>query len=282
MRKFKKAIVSVLTVSVLMAFIQTLHPPKAEENAQMPLPNPMASAPEVVLSTSIVRMPWPGEVLVYKVRQGLMTVGEASLSVMKKTVLVSSRPCYHIISTARSSSFLDRFYKVRDRNDSWMDAVTLTSMGYSKKIREGKFFRDIWVKFDPETLTFTAQKTDKKKHSKRSSGKLPGPVQDILSSLYYLRAKPLEVGKDIIMDINSKKNWPLVIKVHRRQTVKTPAGKFDCFLVEPRLREEGIFVAKGKSVLVWLTADQKHIPVLMKAEILVGQISARLVSCHYE
>lgn len=245
--------------------------------ASPPAPNPMADAPEISVSTSWPQVPWPGETLEYELYWGFISVGTADMAV-RNTVMVAGRPAYHIVSTARSSSFIDKFYKVRDLNESWLDAISLLSLGYSKKLREGSFFRDEWVKFDHNNLTFSAQEVNRNNNAETFRGKLPGPVQDMLSSLYFIRTKPLEVGKDLIFDVNTKKNWPLVVKVLKRETVKTPAGKFDCFLVEPGLREEGIFVAKGKSMQVWLTADGRYVPVMMKAEVFIGHVSARLVS----
>jgi len=55
-----------------------------------------------------------------------------------------------------------------------------------------------------------------------------------------------------------------------------PAGEFECFVVEPVLRiGTGIFQAKGR-LLVWLTADSKKVPVLMRSQIVVGSVEARL------
>ena len=50
-----------------------------------------------------------------------------------------------------------------------------------------------------------------------------------------------------------------------------------CYRVEPVLRERGIFISKGKKLEVWLTADARHMPVLMRSEIFIGHVSAELV-----
>ena len=55
------------------------------------------------------------------------------------------------------------------------------------------------------------------------------------------------------------------------------AGKFLCYRVEPILREKGIFISKGKKIEVWMTADARHMPVLMRSEIFIGHVSAELV-----
>ena len=64
----------------------------------------------------------------------------------------------------------------------------------------------------------------------------------------------------------------------RRDTVKVKAGKFDCFVLEPVMREPGIFIHKGKKLEIWVTADERRMPVLMRCDIVIGHISAELVS----
>lgn len=267
-RKYSGAAACCIALAVLQ---------QSRAGAEAPVPNPLAASAEITPSSSLPQVPWTGETLEYELYWGFISVGKADMAV-RGVVDVSGNPSYHIVSTARSSSFVDTFYRVRDVNESWIDAASLVSQGYSKNIREGSFFRDEWVRFDQKSLTYTAQEVNKNNDAEMSSGALPGPVQDMLSSLYFIRVRPLEVGRDIILDVNTKKNWPLVVKVHKRETVKTPAGKFDCFKVEPKLRAEGIFVAKGKSMQVWITADEHRIPVMMQAEVFIGHVSARLVS----
>ena len=73
--------------------------------------------------------------------------------------------------------------------------------------------------------------------------------------------------------------YPLVVNVLKRETIKVPAGKFDCRVVEPFLRGPGIFISKGKKLEVWLTDDADRIPVRMRSEVAIGHVSAELL--HY-
>jgi len=50
-----------------------------------------------------------------------------------------------------------------------------------------------------------------------------------------------------------------------------PAGTFDCIVVEPALKFEGLFQQKGK-VTIWLTDDEHRVPVLIKTQIVIGTI----------
>lgn len=215
------------------------------------------------------------EHLVYDVSWGVIGVGQATLEV-EEVRQFHSRSAYHIVSRAVSNGFCDTFYKVRDVNESWLDAVELRSLAYAKQLREGRFFRDESVVYDYASKTYDARWFGRDGSYSVRSGTIPVSVQDILSSLYYVRSRDLVPGSDVVLDVNTKDNWPLVVRVVRKESIKTPAGRFDTILVEPALRQEGIFIQKGKKLQVWLTDDAKKAPVQMKVEVFFGHVTAKL------
>ena len=159
-------------------------------------------------NTPLVALTVFPENLKFEISWGPVNVGEASLEVAQK-VSFAGKPAYHIVSRARSNSFCDVFYKVRDLNESWMDATSLSSLGYSKNLREGHFFRDEWVFFNHETNSFLAKTVSKTGSVSYSTGTIISHIQDILSSLYYIRSQTLIPGKNVFVNVNTKKNWPL-------------------------------------------------------------------------
>jgi len=240
-------------------------------------PSPLASSEETDLPYDAPAVPWTNERLEYVIRWGLVSVGDAELYARKVVKVPGGAVCYNLVSTARSKPFFDTFYTVRDRNESWMDVNKLRSVGYSRNIREGGYRLQDWVLFDYDKLKFTASELERDSDEiKTKDGDLPGSVQDMLSCLDYTRPQPMEVGKEIIFDVNTTKNWPLAVKVLEKETVSVPAGEFECFVVEPLMRDKGLFVQKGRSMRVWVTADERRIPVMMKAEVAVGNITAKL------
>jgi hypothetical protein len=206
---------------------------------------------------------------------GLLSVGEATMSV-NKIVMFNGRPAYHLVTEARSNSFCDTFYSVRDLNESWLDARTLTSLGYSKKLREGSYYRDVWVLYDRDAGTFLQRQTRKDGTFEIKTGTIPARVQDVLSSIYYVRSQPLPDGAEVVVDVNTPDNWPLVVKVTEREKVKVPAGSFPSVLVEPAMRREGLFIQKGKRLRLWLSDDPAKRPLMMKVEVFFGHVTAVL------
>jgi hypothetical protein len=220
-----------------------------------------------------------GEDLTFQVRWGLITGGYATLSV-PSIDRVGNEQAYHILSEARSTGMVDTFYRVRDKNEAWLDTSEPRSLRYSKKILEGKYSVDEVVELDQTARTFhtTEIRHDKNNAREEKRGEIPPHVLDVLSSLYYIRSLPLEVGKSFTIDVHSgDKTFPLLVNVNKREKIKVKAGKFVCYRVEPVLRERGIFISKGKKLEVWLTADARHMPVLMRSEIFIGHVSAELV-----
>jgi len=217
-----------------------------------------------------------GERLEYDIYWGVIKVGQATL-IIDSIVEIDSRPAFHIVSDAVSSSFINNFYPVNDRNEAWMDTEKLNSYGYYKKISEGKFFFNEWVVFDNSHKLYYGEKMNRKRQTSRFEGLLEYEVNDVLSALYRVRASELKTGNTLRIDVNSKKNWRLDVKIHKTEKINTYAGEKKCFLVEPMVGEEGLFVAKkGKRMLVWFTQDELRLPVILKAEIFIGSITAKL------
>jgi hypothetical protein len=54
-------------------------------------------------------------------------------------------------------------------------------------------------------------------------------------------------------------------------------GSFQSLKVKALMRFEGIFMDRGE-IYVWLTDDDRRIPVMMQSKIKVGSVSAKLVS----
>lgn len=211
----------------------------------------------------------PGEYLQFSVRYGVVRAGDALLQV-KGIRKVDGHDCYHLLSKAESNSFFDRVHKVRDRVESYLDTTLFVSRRFEKHLREGKYKKDEVLRFDPENLKVTYEgKTPK-------TFDIAPRALDVLAAFYYVRLLDLEVGQEYQIENHAdKKNHPLRVKVHRRERIKAPAGTFDCLVVEPFLRSEGIFQQKGRLV-IWLTDDARKLPVQMKSKTAIGWVSCVL------
>jgi len=210
-----------------------------------------------------------GEELVFNVMYGFVKAGTATLAI-PEVVEVDGRRAYHLTSRARSSRGFSMVFEVNDRVDSWWDGECLRSVAFQKHLREGDYRKNEEIRFDYG-----------KRIARYGTGRevtITGDAQDMLSSIYWVRTRDLKVGTSVFMEAHSDgKSYPLEVKVLNEETVTTPAGRFDCYVVEPFLKGSGIFRHQGR-LQIWMTRDAPHTPVLMRTKIPVGSIVAELAS----
>ncbi len=207
-----------------------------------------------------------GEELFFDINYGFINAGSARMRVLD-LVEWEGRPCYHIQTLAHTNSFFSSIFPVNDTVETIMDAVGLASWHFEKRLREGNYRSDRIYTFD-QINARTVYKGD--------TIDIPRFVQDVLSSFYYVRTQDLKVGSSVFVESFTRGEVkPLEIKVIRRETIKVPAGEFDCLVVEPLLQAAGVFRHEGR-LTVWLTDDRLKMPVQMKSKVLVGAINAKL------
>jgi len=210
-----------------------------------------------------------GEKLTFAVRYEFAKAGEASMEVKERVECGGGGECFRLVSTAWSTMPFSLFFEVKDVVESYMDTEELYTWRYEKHLKEGNHEASEVVVFDQNAHTAT--------YPDGMVIDIPERVQDVLSSLYYVRTMDIEVGKSLFVDNHAdEKNYPLEVKVLKTEKVKVPAGTFDCFVLEPILKASGIFQHKGR-LTVWLSTDPSHIPIMMKSSVAIGAINAVLI-----
>jgi len=216
-----------------------------------------------------------GEKLIYELKWGLVPAGEASMEVLSNETIdgVEAR---HFRMTSKSNSFVDVFYKVRDVVDGFTDLAVSRSLLYKKKQKEGSTKRDIVVTFDREANT--AQYSN--------FGELNTPINinegafDPFSVIYFCRLFDFDRNEDIVRPVtDGKKIVSGVAKFKGRQSIKINGIRYDTFLIEPEIEHiSGVFKKSKKAkIQIWLTADNRRIPVRIKSKVVVGSFVADLV-----
>jgi hypothetical protein len=104
-------------------------------------------------------------------------------------------------------------------------------------------------------------------------------VVDILSGLYFYRNLSLEVGTSVVLQLfDSNRYSPTTVVVLRKEHLTLPGMRgVDTLVVHPQLKTEGLFKRTGE-ILVWLTDDEKKVPVKVETRIVLGKVTAELVS----
>ena len=206
----------------------------------------------------------PGEKLTYSIEYGIIKAGTAEVTTERdpadSTLIFSTK--------ARTNSFFDVFFKVRDRVVSRVDPEGLMSVRFEKSLREGGYEDDERVDFDWEGMTAL--------YDDGEEVPLAEGARDVLASFFDIRTRRLVIGAEIpLLYHSSKKNWPITVKVHKVEMVETPAGKFRCIRIEPRMKSVGVFKQTGR-LQIWITADSRRMPVKLESKVVFGAFEAVL------
>lgn len=216
-----------------------------------------------------------GEYLQYRIHYGVLNAGFASLKVKKSTY--DGRAHYHVVGEGSSSGAVRAFYKVDDRYETFIDASTHKPSKFVRKISEGGYTRDQVFYFDhhKKTVKIDDKKLQKISYKEYSSS----DIQDLISAFYYLRnynTDNLKAGDFINVDIfMSDETFKFKLKILGRENIRTKYGTIKALKIRPYVQSGRIF-KESESVTMWVTDDLNHIPLLIKAELMVGSLKATL------
>lgn len=232
-----------------------------------------ADAPEAPPAAAVSHRAYaPGEHLSYSIRWAAVPAGHSSMSV-EAGVDASGRPVQRLVSVARSNKAVSMVYKVRDRIVSQVDPETALPERIDISQRHGRRTRVRSVVFDRAARRATTYQEGRKPVTVET----PPGVHDIISCLYEFRSrKNLEPGQTVTIDVHEgKKNWKLLVHVESRERTVVPAGTFNTLRLRAEVLFQGVFFDRG-DVFLWVTDDERHVPVQVSVKISLGRVLASL------
>ncbi len=210
-----------------------------------------------------------GERLLFEVRYGFIHAGEAIMAVGSIDT-VSGRACYRVTFDLNSTGAFSVIYRVRDHYESYLDIVGLFPWRFEQRIQEGGYRRQFSAKLDHyRGKAVTAD----------GEFDIPPYVHDVVSAFYFSRTidfsrkRPGE--KVRLENFYKDQTYPLDVKYLGKETITVEAGTFDCIIVEPLVREGGLFKSEGR-IIIWFSDDDRKIPVRVSTKVLIGSIKAEL------
>jgi hypothetical protein len=191
---------------------------------------------------------------------------------------LNGRSAYHLSMDIKAAGMTGSLHPYHDRTDSWLDRDSLTTLRYVKQVRESHYQEDETVELDQACQLFKRHENriDKKEVTDKQ-GSMPPYALDTYGALFYLRTLPLAVGDHYDLELfTGDKTLSVSAVVKKKERLKVGAGRFDCFLVEPKLRDAGSVGGKIKQIQWWFSVDEQHVPVKIRMEVAVGHIVAEL------
>ncbi|MEO6725282.1 MAG: DUF3108 domain-containing protein [Blastocatellia bacterium] len=276
----------------------------AKETQPSPTPSPSLNLPLAVLRRDFkARLPIPaGEKLEYEVRFSRFpiyaTVGAVTFEFLGAAqtsdatiegLNVEFRPAkddqfIRLRASAISKGLLIAITgtDVKDRYETLVDAKDFSARLSFKEIKEGKKHVAQATVFDHEqqTVKFTAKDLNNPQASPRekSAVRLDG-MFDLVSALYFLRLQKLKEGQLVRFPVNDDGvNYWFDIVVGKHEKLNTDCGNIKTIKVEPKLFGPGKVISRPGEMTMWLTDDNKHIPLKLIAKTTSGTVNAKLTN----
>jgi hypothetical protein len=172
-----------------------------------------------------------------------------------------------ITSAARSGARFSRIFKVNDQIESIVARNDFSTLRYTKRLEENGD--------TTQEVTTVEDGVATRKRKKVMSVKVPRPVLDPISVIYFLRTVELAPGKtqDLIV-VADAKVYNVHVKFLRHETIKTPAGTFKTLVVEPLMETGG--VQREEKMTIWYSDDERRLPVRIRTDVKFGSVTATL------
>jgi len=215
-----------------------------------------------------------GESLKYRISYGILNAGIATLEVQNH--IEKNDTLFHVKGKGWTTGMVDLFFPVLDIYETYIDKKTKKPVHFIRKINEGGYKKDKEIFFDYESLQANVINH---KHNTENVYPIEKEIQDMLSTMYYLREKNFdslsngdEIAINMFFDQEIYKTNIILVK---REIIKTKFGKVKTLVLKPSVVEGRVFNDK-ETVTFWITDDKNKIPIKIKASILVGSIKAEL------
>lgn len=197
-----------------------------------------------------------GERLVYKISWLGIPVGIGELWV-KETTQLAGREVIHIVGVLETNRVLSKIFPMHDEGHSWIDAQTLESVQFEKKVNE------LLIKAHEKTVFDASSGTGYYESFTTGVTKefpVTVPVHDVFSAFYWARRQALVPGASVATVLScDQKDWALEVHVLRREIVKRRGTSVDTFRLEPITHVEG--VEKRGKAWINVTTDASRTPV---------------------
>lgn len=209
---------------------------------------------------------------------GLMTQ-LAQITMSTNTMTTSKNSYLHLSCELATYGKWDKFFKIRDLYESYVNPATLMPSLYKRSVDEGGWLKKEKYVIKGTVVNCTSQR--KNNPEIKTTFSIGASTQDVVSMLYKVRTvdfSKMTVGQTksftIVFD---EVQVPVVIKFMGAETVNAGnLGEKKCYKISIDAKTN---VLKGKDKnLIWLTADENKIPALMKFSIPVGTGQLTLTS----
>jgi hypothetical protein len=211
--------------------------------------------------------------------------GEIKVSAQATTSLTGT-PLLRIVSTTATRGLARLLLPFSARAESLFDPVTgrLMWLGESSQNRREKAAHIVVFDYARRTANYTDGASDAGTAASTRALPMPdGNPTDLITCLLLARTWNLRPGEqhDALVLFNDD-FYELTVHALGYEMVATPFGTFNALALDPRMEKtplKGMF-KRGSTVRVWISQDERHLPVRFQVHFKFGSGLATLVEYH--
>ena len=201
---------------------------------------------------------------------GIMTP-LAQVVMQTNTVTTAKSTYLHLSCEAATYSKWDSFFKIRDVFESYVNPTSLKPSLFKRSTNEGGFSKTEKYIFKGTNVVSNSKR--KNKPEVNTTFNVGASTLDVVSTIYKLRTLDLAAMKagqsksfTVVFD---DKEIPVSVKMMGLESVSGSAfGTKNCYKLSIAANTKALKGADKN--LIWLSADDKKIPLLIKFSIKVG------------
>lgn len=175
-------------------------------------------------------------------------------------------------------------FRFHEHVESMVDSDPFTVLRTSKLEEQGKRVRASEAVFDHQTrkVTWTERDPNQTQPARTSALEFSEPIQDILTVIYFLRTQKLEVGKTFDVPLSdSGRVFRFSVAVVERKELNTVLGRVSAVRVDPALFGENGLVRSRGALSIWITDDNRRLPVKAQLKVDIGTFDIKLKRVSY-
>ena len=204
----------------------------------------------------------------------------ATAEVQTTPVTVEGNKFYRVRIDAKTSRGLDLVWRMRDTITSMFEANSLVPSRFVFSQRENSRAIDTEAKFNQASKKWSVNRWEEGKKPRVYDFDSNNTL-DPITAVYLARSVDLKVGENMSFNVfGGRYQYLLDLKVERKEPVELESGTvIDTFKVVPRvttLTKKG-YAGRMNEAAVWISADERRIPVKLWSKIFAGNVYVELV-----
>jgi hypothetical protein len=220
-----------------------------------------------------------GEKEVYQATwNGMISVATAEVHTVPK--VIDGKKVYQVRVEAKTTAALDLIWRMRDTISSTFEAKGLLPTRFTFNQRENSRVIDTEARFNPTTNQWAVNRQQVGKKNRLYNFDSNNTL-DPITAVYLARSTDFKVGDKLYFKVFGwRYKYLLELFVEKKEPVAMKSGKtIEAYRIIPRVQNitKNGYASRLNEAIVWISADERRLPVKMSSKIAFGSVQMDLV-----